>query len=278
MRRILLPTDFSENSLNAIDYAVELYKNIECHFFLLNVQKSSEYIMDDLLGAHPDISVYDAIANDNKEQLAEVLSTYVTKSKNKGHHWHMLFDFDVFIDAIKQAVISEKIDLIIMGTNGASGAKETLFGSNTLNVVRNVNCPTLMIPEGFMFKTLSSVLLSATNCKDLKIESVEILKNLATTHNTLIHVLNIHKEKNEPDHGYDFYLKNIFDNQTYKWYALRGIPLPFAIESFEQLIPVDMHAMFIKKESFLDRFFFGSKTLRVSYGTRIPLLLLPIVN
>ncbi|MBL4663132.1 MAG: universal stress protein, partial [Flavobacteriaceae bacterium] len=219
-------------------------------------------------------SIYSAIASDNKKKLKSLLETYKKKYPQSNYQWHALFDFDVFVDAINQVVSSKKIDLIIMGTNGATGAKEILFGSNTLHVVRNVNCPVIMVPEGYTFKTLSSILFSTTNCKELKQETIKILKDITTMHDAMLHVLNIQKDKNEPEHGYNFYLKNVLEDLPHKEHTLKGIPLPFAIESFEQLIPVDLHVMFAPKETFLDRFLFGSETSRISYGSNIPLMFL----
>jgi len=257
-----------------MNYALELFKDETCHFYMLNVQKSSEYITDDLLTANTNGSIYSAIANDNKKQLNTLLETYKKKYPNRNYHWHPLFDFDNFVDAVNQVVNSKKINLIIMGTNGATGAKETLFGSNTLRVVRGVNCPVLIIPDGYTFTTLSSILFSTTQCKELKQEAVEILKYLTKTHDALLHILNIHQNRNETEQENDFYLSSVLEDIVYKDYTMKGIPRPFAIESFEQLIPVEMHVMFTPKESFLDRFLFGSDTTRISYRSNIPLLFL----
>ena len=274
MKHILLPTDFSENSTNAITYAMELFKGQPCHFYLLNIQKSSEYITDDLLTANTNGSIYSAIGSDNKKKLNSLLETFKKKYPENNYNWHKLFDFDNFVDAINQVIDSKNIDLIIMGTNGATGAKETLFGSNTLRVVRGVNCPVLMIPEGYTFTKLSSILFSTTNCKELKEEAVEILKYLTRTHHTLLHVLNIHQNPNIAEHKNDFQLSQSLENLDFKEYTINGVPLPFAIESFEQLIPVEMNVMFMPKESFLDRFLFGSDTSRISYRSNVPLLFL----
>lgn len=274
MKQILLPTDFSENSINAMHYALQLFKGEPCHVYLLNVQKSSEYITDDLLMANTNGSIYSAIANDNKKQLKSLLETFKKKYPQRNYHWHALFDFDNFVDAVNQVIDSKNIDLIVMGTNGATGASETLFGSNTLRVVRKVNCPVLIIPEGYTFTGLSSILFSTTHFNELKQEAIEILKYFTRTHNAMLHILNIHQNRNEPDNERDHYLSSILEDIIYKDYTMKGIPVPFAVESFEQLIPVEMHVMFAHKESFLDRFLFGSDTTRISYRSHVPLLFL----
>ena len=63
MKNILLPSDFSKNSKNAIQYAIKFFENEECHFYILNIQKSSKYITANL-GAGPQSDcVYDIVAN-----------------------------------------------------------------------------------------------------------------------------------------------------------------------------------------------------------------------
>ena len=61
MKNILLPTDFSNNSRNAIHYAFQFFKDQECEFYFLNVQKISEYLTGDIYAASKDNSVFDAV-------------------------------------------------------------------------------------------------------------------------------------------------------------------------------------------------------------------------
>ncbi len=60
MKKILLPTDFSENSTNAIHYAMAFFKDEACEFYVLNVQKMSSFISDDLMAAQPSVTIFDS--------------------------------------------------------------------------------------------------------------------------------------------------------------------------------------------------------------------------
>ena len=62
MKRILLPTDFSINSMNAITYAMELFENMPCVFVLLNIQKPSQFLTHEIITANPEQSLFDAIS------------------------------------------------------------------------------------------------------------------------------------------------------------------------------------------------------------------------
>ena len=139
MKNVLLLTDFSENSINAMRYALQLFKDDICNFFVLHVEISTSYISDDLmLTAHQ--SIYDSLLKKTKQKLAKLITKLENEFKNDNFNYEMIVDHDILTDAIKQVITSKTIDLIVMGTNGVTGAKEVIFGSNTTNVIRKVNC------------------------------------------------------------------------------------------------------------------------------------------
>ena len=275
MKTILLPTDFSENSWNAIDYALQLCKKWECTFYILNVQKQSEFMLDDLMAAPANSSLHTAIAKDNKEELKRFLSKIKKHNTNKNYTFKTIFDFDNLTDAINQVMASKNIDLIIMGTNGASGAKEVLFGSNTLNIIRKVDCPILTIPENYKFSNIDSILFTTENCQNLNKNGIDPLLDIITTYNAKLSVLNI-DFANYPDDDTDYNsnLKALFEDQPYTYNSVKGVPSPMVISTITQLFNYQIHSLFIESKSFLERFIYGSITSELSYNSTIPLLIL----
>jgi len=124
MMNILLPTDFSENSKNAIAYALDFCKGAACSFFFLNVQKQSEFILDDFYTAPTDASINRAILTDNKKELEEFVAIFQEAYEDEDFEFTSQVDFDKITASINQAIEINKIDLIIMGTNGATGASK----------------------------------------------------------------------------------------------------------------------------------------------------------
>jgi len=274
MNRILLPTDFSNNSKNAIEYALQFFSGQPCSFYFLNIQKTSEYIMDDIMSGTPGSSVYEVILKDNEEKLKKMVNVFQEKYAKEEYEFLPFVDYDILSDSIKQMIESKNIDLIVMGTNGATGASEVLFGSNTLHVIRHVDCPVLAIPEGSTFKKIQSVLFTVSSCKDIKLEGIDPLEQIIEAYHPQLHVLNIMANKDAVSDDCTPILKDVFSDINYESHTLRGIPTPLAIDAFVQLINVDMHALFAEKESLLDRFIFGSKTAKISYRSNVPLLFL----
>ncbi|MFT4849850.1 MAG: nucleotide-binding universal stress UspA family protein [Sediminicola sp.] len=275
MKNILLPTDFSENSINAIDYAVKLFSNSEIKFHILNVQIISDYTTSELMTSSPSNSVYKEVLDDNKLKIEKLVEKLEAENSSQKFTFKKLLDYDVCTDAIRQAVKLYEIDLIIMGTNGATGAKEVIFGSNTIKVIRNINCPIIAVPEKFSFSKIKRILFSIHSPLKTSYSGLKPLRSILRIYEPDLDVLEITEDtkqlKKEED---DLFIKDILYEFDFNKFEIKKVPFLYAIEVFQQLMPVDLHALLIEKESFIDRIIFGSKTSNITYNSKVPLLVL----
>lgn len=276
MKNILLPTDFSENSLNAIHYAMAFFKQELCTFHILHVQKASHYTTDDLMAAPASNSIHHAVISDAKKKLDQLVTELKTTYADENYAFQSITDYDIFIDAIKQAVRAKHIDLIIMGTNGATGAAEVLFGSNTLNVIRKIDCPVITIPNNFKFTSLKNILYAIDRDDHFTQQGIEPLTDILLKNKSSLRILKIKEDTTVTIAEFDDKknLKEFFKNQNHTFHMISNVPTALAINSFVQIMDIDMTALFIEKETFLERFFTGSETSKISYGTRVPLLIM----
>ena len=158
MKNVLLLTDFSKNAQNAIKYGLSLLKGERLNFTILYVRKVSGYLTGDLMASRATSSVYDSLIKDPKGALQRMIKKLNDDFKDQLYSFESICDHDSFINSVEQVVRSKHIDMIIMGTNGATGAKEVIFGSNTIGIIRNINCPVLVVPEGFSYHSIKKVL------------------------------------------------------------------------------------------------------------------------
>jgi len=151
---ILLPTDFSDNAWSAIVYALKLYANKDCTFYLLNSCKpegSSMSIMSNKL-----ITVMKDAA---MKQLLELKRMARITDANENHSFEIILSTESLIDAVNRTIITHNIDLVVMGTKGASKAKEIFFGSNTVNVLKKIkSCPVWQCQMNLVLKYLNKLL------------------------------------------------------------------------------------------------------------------------
>lgn len=276
MKNILLPTDFSDNALNAIHYALEFYKNELCSFYVLHVQKASQYTTDDLMAAPANTTIHHSVISDAKKKLDQLVKELKEAYPNENYSFYTITDYDIFTDAIKQSVQSKNIDLIIMGTNGATGAAEVVFGSNTLNVIRKVDCPVLAIPQGYKFNAPRTILYVIDRDDHFNETGIEPLTDILAKYKSSLRILKIKEDDTITVAEFDDkkHLKEFFKDFNHTFHTIINVPTALAINSFVQIMDTDMTAMFVKRETFLERFLKGSETSKISYGTRVPLLIM----
>jgi len=275
MKNILLLTDFSFNAQNAIDFALQFFKGGTYNFFILNVQKVSNYSTSNLMAASPKSSLYDSIIKNPKETLNKLIVQLKEKFKSEEYTFESICDYDDFVSAVSQTVKSKSIDLIVMGTNGATGAKEVVFGSNTINVIRRVNAPVLVIPQDYKYKVPSSILFT-TNCNEKFNEKpLSPLMHIISRFNLELNILTLEDDStNRIPMDKKVKMDDFFQGINHSFYSIESVPSDIAIDSFVQIKQVDLTAMVIDKESFLKRLISGSKTDEITYKSRVPLLIM----
>lgn len=156
MKRILIPTDFSEHANNALRVAAQIAKNNNCEIHLLHLLELPSQMNDAITGetSIPEVMLFIKKTNELFQKIKEL---------------PYLKDLAV-IETIKFERASEgilayskkiKFDLIVMGSHGSSGFEEILIGSNTEKVVRLSETPVLVIKKDMgEFKTQNFVFAS----------------------------------------------------------------------------------------------------------------------
>lgn len=275
MKNILLPTDFSKCSTNAILYVLNLFKGTSCNFHLLSVYKSSSYTSGDLMQASADKSLYDILISENKLKLDKLIAKMEKNCTGEDFHYNAITDYNVFTDSINKFIETANIDLVVMGTDGVSDAKERIFGSHTLRVIRKVDSPLLIIPENASFHSLRHLLLSLDHSIEFDKDSLEPLLKLIGNHSFSLHILKMTETNGDPEAEAEEEneLKQHFDIYNPSYHKVSDVPAHEAISTFVQSMEIDMNILPVKKEEFLERLF-GSNLSKIIYSTTVPLFIL----
>ncbi|WMI70146.1 universal stress protein [Mangrovimonas sp. YM274] len=277
MKTILLLTDFSQNSINAIHYALNLFRNRDVNYYLLHVKSASAYTTDDLMASGPK-PLYQSLIEPAKKKLATLVDTLQGEFNLPKGRIEYMVDFDILTNSIQQVINSKAIDIVIMGTNGATGAKEIIFGSNTINVIRKVNCTTLVIPEGFAFRPPNNLVLpldGETSLKDTAFTDGII--PFVTNYSKTLHVLRVEangsREETQKQLEDQNILKTLNHNINYQYHTINNVPVYFAAHSYIQTQPIDLVTLITHKERFFERYLSTSSTSRISNNLILPLLI-----
>ena len=273
-KNILLPTDFSDNSWSAIVYALKLYAETECTFYLLNSVALHASTMSNFSNKLLEIM------KDNAMNELETLKEQIEVSDaNPNHDVKIILSIHDLIDAIKASVIKYKMDLMVMGTKGATGAKEIFFGSNTVKVLKKIKaCPILIVPNEHDFVVPRQIAFPTDYKRFFGEKELRPIKDISELYNSKIRVLHINKEEELDDiQEYNYiklneYLENY--NHSFHWmpdYSSKEIEIREFIEDLE----IDLLAMVNYKHSCLDKLINEPVIKKIGFQPIIPFLVLP---
>jgi nucleotide-binding universal stress UspA family protein len=143
LERILIPTDFSESSRNALRYAIDLNAVFKARLFLVHVLQDftefSEYNLSP--------SILPQLYLEFEENAAKRLEEMVTGMVPPQMHCDTYILHGVAFYEIIQFSQREKVDLIVIGTRGRTGIKHVLFGHTAEKVVKKAHCPVLSVKD-----------------------------------------------------------------------------------------------------------------------------------
>jgi nucleotide-binding universal stress UspA family protein len=278
MKNILLPTDFSDNAKNAINYALNLFKDDHCNFFLLNTYTPLIYNYDYRMSSTGYLGEFtDAIKENSIKKLDEIKNELIIKFDNKKHQFEIISSFNLLTDEIKEIIEKKSIDLIVMGTKGATGAKEILFGTNAIHVVQKAKCPVLAVPDGYFFESPKEILFPTDYRIDYATNQLEIVKLIAKLFKSKIHVLNVSHgvELSEKESAHKNILTDLLTNVNHVFHSVKDQPISDAINNFQKSNYMHLLMMVNNKHSFFENLFFKPVINQIGFHLKIPFLVIP---
>lgn len=277
MKNILIPTDFSENSWNAIKYGMELFKKTKCTFYIIHINPVMSYTGgESAMYISPEI-LEKTILKESKAQLQRLLENIEHLPFNTKHTFHTIAFYGFFTDHLQQEVKDKNIDLIIMGTKGASGLKAVSIGSNTGSVITKVQCSILAVPENAQYRRPKEIGFASDFQLGYDFKVLNHIKDIVLMHNSTLRLLyvSLHGEaldklqiKNKE------LLANYFEETEHSFHKITGEKLETSIQCFAESRDLDMLVMVTKNLNFIERIFFRPTAEKISYHTTIPLLVL----
>jgi len=274
--KILLPTDFSKNSVRAINYARELYKNEHCDFYLLNVFSATSNILESLLNMEPGSELYETAKLNSENGLAKVYDLItMSDSYNPKHHFDVISEFNNVIDAIKYSVDQKDIEIIIMGTKGETHSKATAFGSTAIYVMEKVrNCPVFVVPDNAKIELPKEIVFPTDYKLHYKRRELIYLTDIAKKCDATIVILHVEEantlDKNQKENKK--LLEEILQGTNYKFHTLSHNSVITAVNIFVESRGSDMVAFINKKHTFFGSILTNAMVKEISFHLNVPIL------
>ena len=280
MKRILVPTDFSPTSERALRFAVDIASKTNGTVILYHVYIP---VGSAFIGTEETRKQYNT---QTEAKLAKQLQRF--KKKVTGDYTNVAVSTIVghspIIDNILGFAEHNQIDLIVMGTQGASDLRKTIIGSVAARIIEKSDVPVLLVPERFEWKEPEQFVF-ATNYQKTDRQAltltVALVKAYAATL-TVVHLLDPYlqfSEEKQADFGeYAFTLQRTFSDCNLKFKELKTTTIADTMEKLHDEISYDVLVMVRRKKTFLEKLFVESFTKNMAYVTTQTLLVVPKKN
>lgn len=271
MAHVLIPTDLSENARSAAKFAVELYGDKGNTFTLLNCYAIPHGTRTTM------VDFSDRLAQDALEDLTEFERALREELPGHSPVMGLATEHGNLTEVLKRyEQLPTRPDLIVMGTQGATGLKRILIGSNAVSVILRVRTPVLAVPEQAVFKVPERIMLLDDG---RTLDEPDVKQLLHILEKTGAELMIVHIERTGKP------LPTLEDSAAMK--ALLGsIPRTHHSIKENNLIVelselADKHAVGIvtvphRHRSQFERYFHRSMSSRLAMNTRIPMLVLQL--
>jgi len=278
MIKILLPTDFSKASINAIEYALNFASGSNAKFIFYHsfipfdsaLSGTLEYNRKEIIKVEHELKIrIDKLRSNMHEKISDVA---IETCIDKGVESRQIISYSK----------KNKIDFIVMGTIGATGLKEKIIGSVTTAIISKSECPVLAVPSNYKYKSIQKMLMP-TNYALHDLIALKFLFQFSVTKNANIHFLHITPEgkpslkETELMEAFKKTINSLLKKRNKEFVLYRGDDAEQSISRIVQKEKMDLIVMTtIKRKSFIDRFFHSSLTKKLAHHTRIPLMAFPV--
>ena len=257
MKTVIVPVDFSETSLNAARYAIQLLTG---HY---GVNMILHHVYDKASEGNEITGKLDQLKNDLRKTGIVNVEIFAEQG-------------DDFIEELEKLARHRQADLVIMGIKGRSAIAQSLIGSNTLQMLKTKACPVLIVPPDCVYEEVRNVLLTS-DFKDVlaNTPSVPIREFLKTSHPKL-HILNVDSEHyvslTEEFQAEKMKLKKMFEDFNPEFYFLGMNDVDEAISQFAGDKNIDLVIIVHKDQSIFSKLFVKSRTKKLAYQSNLPVL------
>ncbi|WP_416439757.1 universal stress protein [Leeuwenhoekiella sp. A16] len=185
IQKLLVPTDFSPQALNALKAAAQLARRYKADIYLLHLLEMPEVLIDGPATQHqsqlPEALYYMKLAHKKfsnilKAPFLEGIKIYETA------------EFDGAFEGIMTYVKKYNIDAIVMGSHGMSGIQEFFIGSNTEKVVRHSEIPVFVIKNELNIFNIRNFVF-ATDLQEESLEAIQEAIKFAQSEEASLHML-----------------------------------------------------------------------------------------
>lgn len=267
MIKILCPTDFSDHSKKAIEYAFNICKALDAELYLITTFVEHRH-------GSSFKSVKDYIKERNEKELEQLVNEFQTIYNLKNTiHYSVLQGHTT--DMINYYAKSNSIDVIILGTQGSKSINNRLFGSTTSKLIKQTKIPIIAIPYFTNYNFGAGHYLMAVDDKAIyKSPAFELINKLCENLNKKVDLIHINKEETEGPSSFDPFISEYLDGNIAEVIVKKGDDAVDYIHEYIEEHSVELLIMIRHEHTLINRLMFSSNTDREIAQSKIPIMII----
>jgi nucleotide-binding universal stress UspA family protein len=271
MKTVLLLTNFSKASTNAISNFLRLYSqhiDEEYKFILLNAY-SQPHAGKGLL-----INMEEMLESFSKADLEEEQKQYLEILKGKKAQFEIMsYDGDI-IEAIKFASLSNKIDLILMGSKGSNILKELLISNNTSRLINLNTIPLMIIPENATLSKPDKIVFASDMSTNVKKEEFKKMLGRLALIKAEVLILNVYQGEKPDTTDFEKYMEENLIEGKHSFHYVQDSDVAHGISSFVKNHDSAFLALVGRNGNFLSKLFHHSMSYKLAFKADQPVVIL----
>ncbi|MEM9856767.1 MAG: universal stress protein [Bacteroidota bacterium] len=275
MNKILCPVDFSEASINALEFAAAIAKKHQSKLTLVYVFTESDF--NKIVGEEAYGKSFKELLALASTKLSSLTETIAKSLSSTSAHCDYRVELGELTDQLKSMVNDEHYDYILMGTTGVSRTNGIYFGSQTEEVIEKINVPVMCIPEGASFTGFTNLVYASDYAEEDKLAIQDVI-SFATFFDSRISVLHINQ--NDSDVAYLQFIEELksfiqYSKISFVHKEFKGA-VELGIEEYMSAEKADLLVLFKPHRNFVAGIFHKSLTKTLAYSIDKPLLVLKL--
>jgi nucleotide-binding universal stress UspA family protein len=269
MKRILVPTDFSDCANAAAEMALLLAKRSKAEIVFLHLSKDQSDSSQD-----SDIAYANTEIGQSKIKLDQLVSTAEAKGvkakaeliEGTGH------------EHIEDYIKPYRIDWLVMGSHGVTGIREAIIGSKTQHVIRDVSVPTLVVKHKPLKRKPKNIVFASTFQEHIT-NTLTTVVGFSKLWKANLHLLfiNVADHLIEEKAAKSMMTKQVerFSGTKFTQSIIETNDKEFGIAQFAEMIDADMIAVVMESKNILERLLNPSLTEHLINHSPLPVLVIP---
>lgn len=271
MKTILVPTDFSQPSDNAVIYAVELAEFFEANLVLVHATLYP-------IGSHETVLPIEMMSDmlKNAKRDLENLKNELLAKPHKKLSIECYAEMGYAYDIIKDATELFHADLVVMGIIGEAGKiKEHIFGSTAVRVAQQSKVPVFIIPENVTYQPIRKISFACDLDKTEESFIIHMVKYFAKLFDAQLEVINVEQPGEEfttEKAKSNLFIEKKLQTVDHKTVFITDTQVAKALEDYFISHPTDLVLLNPKEHTIFHNLFNESVTKELAFHLRSPIL------